>query len=126
GDPAAYRLALRRAEAACRLWPENGAYLNTLGLAYYRLGQYRETEAALRPGEPLNTLPFARPWPRELALRPLLQRQDGRRDEARVTMNQLRDLMKTPRWATAPVSTVMQREVEALLEQKENNGPKKP
>jgi len=126
GDPAAYRLALRRAEAACRLWPDNGAYLNTLGLAYYRLGQYREAEAALRQCEPLNTLRFDGHWPRDLALRALLQMQEGRRDEARATVNQLREVMKNPRWATAPVSTVMHREVEALLGQQENNGPQKP
>jgi WD40 repeat protein len=126
GDPAAYRLALRRAEAACRIWPDNGMYLNTVGLAHYRLGQYREAEVALRQCEPLNTLRFDGPWPRDLALRALLQLQEGRRDEARATANQLREVMKTPRWANAPVSTIMQREVEELLAQKDGDGPEKP
>ena len=41
--PAAYRLALRQAEAACRLEPNIGPYLTTLGMAQYQLGQYPET-----------------------------------------------------------------------------------
>ena len=44
--PEAYRLALEQAETACRLEPENGLILNTLGVAQYRAGR------------------AARPWPR--------------------------------------------------------------
>jgi hypothetical protein len=41
-DPAAYERALRQAEAACRLAPNNAMYLNTLGVAHYRVGKYPE------------------------------------------------------------------------------------
>jgi WD40 repeat protein/serine/threonine protein kinase len=125
GDPAAYRLALRRAEAACRLWPDNGEYLNTLGLAYYRVGQYKEAGEALRQGEPLNTLRMKGPLGLDLGLRALLQIQERRLDEARATVAQLREVIKTFK-APAPVSTLLLHEVEELLEQKDGAGPKKP
>jgi WD40 repeat protein len=46
-DAAAYQLALRQAEAACRLAPNVPGYINTLGVAYYRVGKYAEAVAAL-------------------------------------------------------------------------------
>ena len=47
--------ALRLAEAACRLEPKHGYYVNTLGVAQYRAGQYAEALATLTRSEPLNT-----------------------------------------------------------------------
>jgi tetratricopeptide (TPR) repeat protein len=38
---------LRQAEAACRLAPNDADYLNTLGVAYYRMEKYVEAVAAL-------------------------------------------------------------------------------
>jgi WD40 repeat protein/serine/threonine protein kinase len=46
-ETAAYQQALRQAEAACRLAPEDADMLNTLGVAYYRVGKYSEALAAL-------------------------------------------------------------------------------
>ena len=43
-----YLRALRRAEAAMRLSPENGTYSTTLGIALYRVGRYREALEAGR------------------------------------------------------------------------------
>src|SRR5262249_23271236 len=37
-----YALALRQAEAACKIDPNNGDYLNTLGVAQYRCGRFQE------------------------------------------------------------------------------------
>jgi tetratricopeptide (TPR) repeat protein len=125
GDPAAYRLALRRAEAACRLWPDNGEYLNTLGLAYYRIGQYKEASEALQRGEPINTLRLKGPLGLDLGLRALLQLPEGRLEEARATVVQLREVIKNSK-APAPISTLLLREVEDLLEQKAGADPKKP
>lgn len=39
---------LAPAEKAVRLEPGNSAYRNTLGVAYYRAGRYREAVATLR------------------------------------------------------------------------------
>ena len=52
---AAYRLALRRAEAACRLVPDDRGLLTTLGMAQYRLGLYREAVASLIQADRLNS-----------------------------------------------------------------------
>jgi hypothetical protein len=41
-DAATYQRALRQAEAARRVAPDNPAYLNTLGVSYYRVGKYPE------------------------------------------------------------------------------------
>jgi WD40 repeat protein len=49
-DAAAYRRALRLAENACRLDPDNGYYLNTLGAALYRAGRFAEAVRRLDEG----------------------------------------------------------------------------
>jgi WD40 repeat protein len=46
-DAAAYQLALHQAQAACHAAPEIANFINTLGVAYYRVGQYAEAVAAL-------------------------------------------------------------------------------
>src|SRR5262249_3819302 len=66
-DSAACRRALRWAEAACRLEPSNGVFLNTRAAVQYRLGQYELARATLTRAEPLNRARFDGPWPRDLA-----------------------------------------------------------
>jgi tetratricopeptide (TPR) repeat protein len=46
-DTAAYQRALRQAEAACLLFPNDANVVNTLGVAYYRVERYKEAVAAL-------------------------------------------------------------------------------
>jgi tetratricopeptide (TPR) repeat protein len=58
-DAAVYQQALCQAEAACRLAPDLAAYRSTLGVAYYRVGKYREAVATLEkslPGDAANGL----------------------------------------------------------------------
>jgi predicted NACHT family NTPase len=55
-DAAAYQRALRQAEAACRLAPDNANYLNTLGVAYYRVGKYPEALQALTRSDWVHAL----------------------------------------------------------------------
>jgi tetratricopeptide (TPR) repeat protein len=43
------KAALPLAQKAARLAPENAVFRNTLGLAYYRAGKYREAIDTLRP-----------------------------------------------------------------------------
>ena len=42
GEMSGYRKALRYSEETCQLDPENGDFLNALGLAYYRVGNYEK------------------------------------------------------------------------------------
>ena len=45
---------MEQAEAACQHEPDKGALLNTLGVAQYRTGHYREAVATLTRSERLN------------------------------------------------------------------------
>jgi tetratricopeptide (TPR) repeat protein len=53
-DTAAYQLALRQAEAACRVAPD-ATFLKTLGVGYYRVGKYPDALAALEKSLPGNS-----------------------------------------------------------------------
>jgi hypothetical protein len=97
--PAAYRLALSRAETACRLSPENSLYLNTLGVARYRAGQYREALTDLKRSLELNSPRSGGPIPADLAFLAMAQHGLGQHAEARKTLEQLRGIMKNPRWS---------------------------
>ena len=48
GEMSGYRKAVRYSEEACQLEPENGEFLNTLGVAYYRVGNYEKALDVLR------------------------------------------------------------------------------
>jgi tetratricopeptide (TPR) repeat protein len=52
--PEEYCRALHWAQTAVQLKPQYGAYLNTLGTAQYRLGQYREALASIQQAEKLQ------------------------------------------------------------------------
>jgi WD40 repeat protein/tRNA A-37 threonylcarbamoyl transferase component Bud32 len=98
-NPAAYRMALSRVETACRLSPENSVYLNTLGVARYRAGQFREALAELNRSLTLNTPRFGGPLPADLAFIAMAQHRLGQHAEARKTLEQLRGTMKNGRWS---------------------------
>src|SRR5262249_25722503 len=50
--------ALRQAREACRIEPDNGLYVTTLGVALYRLGQFRAALETLTRSEKLNAATF--------------------------------------------------------------------
>jgi tetratricopeptide (TPR) repeat protein len=114
--PAAYRLALSRAEAACRPSPENSLYLNTLGVARYRAGQYREALADLKRSLELNAARSGGPVPADLAFLALAQHRLGQHAEARKTLEQLRGIMQNPRWSDDEESETFLNEAAALID----------
>jgi hypothetical protein len=112
-DPAAYRLALRRAEVACDDSVDNGRILNTLGVAQYRLGLYHEALATLTRS---NTLNGGR-TPDDLAFLAMTQQRLGQVEQARRTLAQLRAAMEVPSAMTDPREAVrFLREAELLIE----------
>ena len=125
-NSAAYCRALRWAEAACRLEPTNGVFLNTLAAVQYRLGNYDQALATLVRAESLNGARFDGPWPRDLALRAVIQIQLGQTEPARATLDRLCDVLKSPRWSDAVEAKNWQREVEALILEKSAPDSKKP
>ena len=50
----AYTKAIRVAEAACAMSPHNSDYLNTLGVARFRVGEYADALVALRESDQIN------------------------------------------------------------------------
>jgi WD40 repeat protein/serine/threonine protein kinase len=114
----AYRQALRQAEEACRLAPENGAAVKTLGVAQYRLGQYPAAVETLTRSLTLNVTANG-PHPARLQWLARAQHQLGRKEEAQATLARLREALAKPQWtywASSPEYVAFQREAEALLQ----------
>jgi WD40 repeat protein/serine/threonine protein kinase len=89
--------ALAQATESCRREPENAGYLATLGVAQYRLGLDREALATLRRAgiaSNNNASPIVVAF---LAM--TLYRLD-QKDEARTTLDRLRDAAKRPEWTS--------------------------
>jgi eukaryotic-like serine/threonine-protein kinase len=110
----AYRLALRRAEAAFQLEPTNGALLNTLGVAQYRSGHYREAVAALTQSDRLNSASALGPQPADLAFLALAHHRLGEPDQARTALDRLRTLMQKPEHASTSEAQLFLSEAEAI------------
>jgi WD40 repeat protein/tRNA A-37 threonylcarbamoyl transferase component Bud32 len=117
----AYRHALLQAEEACWLESQNGNYLNTLGVAQYRLGQYQAAVETLARSEKLNTTPADGPNPSDLAFLAMAQYQLDRKEQARTTLARLREALTKPRLAKDAESAAFLREAETLIEGKVPN-----
>jgi hypothetical protein len=113
----AYALALRRAEVAVRLAPLDGNTLNTLGVAQYRVGRYADALATLLKSEKLNAAKTGSE-PSDLAFLAMAQHQLGKKDEAKVMLGRLREVMKQPRWANNAEAKGFLREAEELIDRK--------
>jgi tetratricopeptide (TPR) repeat protein len=111
----AYARALRQAEAAVRLAPEDGNFLNTLGVAQYRVGRYADALATLTKSEKLNATKEGS-HPSDLAFLAMTRHQLGKKDEAKATLARLRNVMKQPRWAQDAEAVGFLREAEGLIE----------
>jgi WD40 repeat protein/serine/threonine protein kinase len=105
-----YRLGLRLAMVACRLEPENFAYLNNLGVAQYRCGLMAEALATLT----LSNDRSQQKEPSDLAFLALAQHRVGQSDKARATLARLREVMKDPRLADVAVLQGFLREAEMI------------
>jgi WD40 repeat protein len=111
---AAYRLALRRAEAARRLVPNDLEILDALGVAQYRLGQDREAVATLTQAQRLNTALENPPSPAHLAFLALAQHRLGQSDQARAALDRLRETMKRPEQGRVELWQAFLREAEVI------------
>jgi hypothetical protein len=113
-----YERALRQAEAACRLVPNHLPYLNTLGVAYYRVGKYEEALYTLGQSAKLRKEPIAA----DLAFLAMAHHQLGRKEQAQATLKRLRAIMKKPEWAMKPLPQGFLREAEEMLKTKVLDG----
>ncbi len=115
GDAATYRRALRFAEAACRMKPDDASYLNTLSVAQYRAGKYREAIEALTRSDQIHRKAPTGSIPEDLAFLAMAYHQLGQTEEARKYRQRLRDRLQRPDAAGKREWQDFRREVEASL-----------
>jgi WD40 repeat protein len=108
-DRAAYQLALHKAETACRLDPAHRPYRTTLGMAHYRLQNYREALQALAPVGPPDDEAV------RLAFLAMTQHQQGMIPQARETLGQLREVLRKTQPDRQPEVKALHAEAEALI-----------
>lgn len=122
-DAAKYRLALRQAEAAFKLSSRQApsfrrVYLNTLGVAQYRLGQYAAALDSLKHADTLFSAQLKEGFYLNLAFLAMTNHQLGEKTEAQAILSRLRKTMKSRQLANNKVAQAQLREAEALLEGK--------
>ncbi len=111
----AYAAALGAMEIACRKEPDDGAYLNTLGVAQYRLGRYAAALETLGRSDQLNANAAGGSIPADLAFIAMCQHWLGEERQARVTLTRLRQLLQDPRHANEEENQGFLREAESLI-----------
>jgi hypothetical protein len=111
-----YLRALRRAEAAVRLAPENGTYVKTLGVALYRVGRYKEALEVLRRATALEAAQRGGPTPTQIAFRAMAEHRLGQAAKARADLDDLRTRMTDPEAEKDPESRAFLHEAEALID----------
>jgi WD40 repeat protein/serine/threonine protein kinase len=124
GTMSDYRKALRYSEEACQLEPKNGLSLNTLGVAYYRVGDYEKALSTLLRSDEVNKARLRGSNPADLAFLAMTQQRLGRAKEAQAELQRLRERMKDRRWAKDDESQGFLREAEALLAKPKTPGGK--
>ena len=97
-----YHKALRYSEEACQLEPENGDFLSTLGVAYYRAGNYEKALDVLVRSDKINALRDKGSGPADLAFLAMTHQQLGHAKEAEAKLQLLRERMKDPRFRRTP------------------------
>jgi WD40 repeat protein len=115
GEMSGYRKALRFSEEACQLEPENSDFVTTLGVAYYRVGNYEKALDVLSRSDKINGLKDNGSRPTDLAFLAMAHQQLGHSREAEAELKLLRERMKDPRAARVAGAPVFLREAEELL-----------
>jgi WD40 repeat protein len=111
-----YGRALKWAQAICRLRPDVGRYLRTLGMAQYRAGKLPEALQTLQRSDRLNCGgPYQSHLP-DLAFLAMACEQSGMKNQARAHLDQLRQALAQPRWANDQECQRLLREAAALVQ----------
>jgi WD40 repeat protein len=105
------RRGLRLAEATCQLEPDNGAILNTLGVAQYRAGQYEKALTTLKRSNELS----GDRQPADLAFLAMTQHRLNQPEVARATLRRLRAVMKEPEIAEVGENQDFLHEAETVI-----------
>jgi tetratricopeptide (TPR) repeat protein len=114
-DAAMYRAALDQARDACRLEPENRAYLRNLGAALYRVGAYADALPTLRRAEQVHRAQTASSHPADVAFIAMACQQLGENELARAELDRARALLKRAEYAESEELRALLAEAEALI-----------
>ena len=98
--------------------PDNLDFLNTLGVAYYRVGKYKKAIDTLGRCDKLRTESI----PDDLAFLAMAQHQLGQKEQARATLERLRQVMKKWQWTNNVEAQGFLREAEDVLKTKPVDG----
>jgi Flp pilus assembly protein TadD len=90
---------VRYSEEAGQLEPKNGLFLNTSGVAYYRVGNFEKALETLLRSDPINKTQFEGSHPADLAFLAMAHQRLGHDKEAQTEFQRLRERMKDRRWA---------------------------
>jgi len=108
-----YESALQTARTVCENVPDNGSFLNTLGVAEYRVGNYAEAVTSLTRSRALNRESYKSDLPADVAFLAMAYYRLGQSDEGLRCLTDLRALMKQPRWSGNEEAVRFLREAEA-------------
>jgi hypothetical protein len=114
-SPEVYAVALRQAEACCRIEPDNALYINTLGVLQYRIGRDEDAVANLSRSDRMNAASKIGQKPSDVAFLAMAHYRLGHRDQAKTLLAQLRELVKLPPWSTYNEPQDFLREAEELI-----------
>jgi WD40 repeat protein len=108
GSAEEYALALRQAQAVCQADPDNPRYLEVLGLAQLRAGQFRHAIATLQHAADLMRTDTGTTGPVPLAGLAMAYHRLGQTELARQSVHRLRDLMRSnfKRFDAAPLRSL--------------------
>jgi tetratricopeptide (TPR) repeat protein len=113
--PQVYAAALRQANAAVEAAPDNGYFINTLGVAQYRMEQYPEAFATLTKSDKLNATKNGS-IPADLAFLAMVKYKLGQKEEAKEDLERLRKYLRDPRRIRDRESHAFLVEAEELIE----------
>jgi Flp pilus assembly protein TadD len=116
-----YSEALRLADAAAHLAPNDSQILNTLGVAQYRAGRFGDAVSTLEKSRVLN-----KDEPTDLAFLAMAQHQLKQLEPARATLKQLRERMVQPGYANNAEAKQFLAEAEALIDPPAASENRKP
>jgi WD40 repeat protein/serine/threonine protein kinase len=117
--PEAAAKALVAARRVVELAPEQGACLNTLGVALYRAVEFKEALDTLTRSHAINAKGEDGPLPRDIAFIAMCHWQLGHKDDARTALATLRDLAAKERWKDDEETIRHLAEAEALIAEKQ-------
>jgi Flp pilus assembly protein TadD len=90
-------------------------FLNTRGVAYYRLGRFDEAVKTLTDSDQRNTTALKGSQPADVAFLAMTLHRLDRVEDAKQQLARLRELMKQDRWRADEESLGFLREAEVLI-----------